>query len=96
MKIKRRKKLDRTAYFYMSPLAYLKYRLLTNPERRINRVTDPSVRLERDRKRAARFRQDFKEGFPVRLDALIAADLQKRGLTFTRETIDPIGPPCDP
>ena len=70
MKIPRRKKLDRTAFFFMSAVRYLHYRLSINKERRLDRRLPPIVLIERDRKRAARFRQDFKEGPGVPVEQL--------------------------
>jgi len=96
MKIKRRKKNDRFAFFHMHWVEYLKFSHAINPERRLDKTLPPETKIARDRQRAAHFREHFIEGFPVRLDAIIAADLQKRGLTFTRETIAPPGKPCDP
>lgn len=59
MKIKRKKKNDRTAFFFMNALAYFKYRLEINPERRLDRTLPPETKQARDRARAARFRRDF-------------------------------------
>lgn len=67
MKIKRRKKNDRTAFFFMNALEYFKYRLAINPERRLDKTLPTETKQKRDRSRAAKFRHDFKEWTPVRL-----------------------------
>lgn len=71
MKIKRRKKNDRTAFWHMSYNAYGKFRLSTNLERRTDRMMAPQSLIARDRDRAAHFRKRFKEGTPVRLFDLL-------------------------
>ena len=71
MKIKRRKKNDRTAFWYMSPVDYFLFRRTINPERRIDRRMSPEALIARDRSRAAKFRRDFKEHFIGRLSDLL-------------------------
>ena len=73
MKIPRRKKNDRTAFWFMAPLHYWKYRLSINPERRIDRRLSSEARIARDRARAAKFRADFTEGPGIPVSQLVTS-----------------------
>lgn len=110
MKIKRRKKNDRTAFFFMNALAYFKYRLAINPERRLDKTFPPQTLQQRDRLRADKFQKDFKKGAgwcpkcggPMTmvnknavLDAPLVPGCCKCGWQIV-QTADVLGAPCDP
>lgn len=71
MKIKRRTKNDRTAFWYMNFVEYFKYRRSINLERRLDRTLPPATRIARDRNRAAFLAKEFKQGPGVSLAQLL-------------------------
>lgn len=70
MKIKRKKKNDRTAFFFMNALAYFKYRLAINPERRLDKTLPAETKHKRDRDRAAWMTKQFKTGPGIPIEQL--------------------------
>jgi hypothetical protein len=63
MKIKRRKKNDRAAFYWMPYDEYGKYRLAINPERRTDKTMAPATLRERDRARAKFIERKFKSRY---------------------------------